>query len=81
MQAILVVHAIEVALESVDVHRPEAAELLKPGVHFFERFGPHTVKPPLGVDTRIHKSCLAQHAQMLGDRRLRHPQGVLDLSD
>jgi hypothetical protein len=46
-----------------------------------ERFGPDPIDAPLGFDARLHKARLAQHAQVLGHRSLRHPQPTLDLAD
>ena len=75
------VHAIEVAFERVDVGGPEAPEGRQPRVDFHERLGSDPVDAPLRVHARFHEAGVAQHAQVLGDRRLRHAKLLLDLAD
>ena len=62
---LLMIHAVEVAFESVDVNGPEPAELIQPGVHFLEwlRFQP--VETALCVHRGFDETGLAQHAQVL----------------
>src|SRR5689334_19705371 len=44
-------HAIEMALERIDLGRPVAAELSEPSIHFHERLRPDPVQPALRIDT------------------------------
>ena len=74
-------HAVEVAFESIYVRRPEPTELFQPGIHLLEWFGLQSVETALCVDRGFHETGLAQHAQVLRDGRLRHPQLALDLSN
>src|SRR5215470_8956245 len=69
------------AFERVNVDRPEAPERSEPGIDLPERLGPDPIDAPLGFDARLHEAGLAQHAEVLGHRRLRHPQPALDLAD
>ena len=69
------------AFERIDVGRPEAPERRQPGVDLHERLGPEPIDAPLGFDARLHEAGLAQHAEVLGHRSLRHPQPALDLAD
>ena len=64
--------AVEVALESIDVGRPEAAELSQPGVDFLQRFGLQPVEAALGIHRGLNETCIPEHAQMLRHGRLRH---------
>jgi len=72
---------IEMAFERIHVHRPQAPERSEPGIELFERLGPDPIDAPLGLDARLHETGLAQYAEVLGHRRLRHPQPPLDLAD
>src|SRR4051794_12734652 len=72
-------HAVEMALERVEVGGPEAAERSEPLVHLHERLGPQAIQTTLGLDTRLDEAGVTEHAQVLGDRRLRHPQLRLDV--
>src|SRR5271167_2723052 len=76
----VLIHTIEVAFESIDVSRPEPAELSQPGIHLLKWFWPQPVEAALRVYRRLHEAGVAQHAQMLGHGRLRHTQLTLDLS-
>src|SRR5262249_31142466 len=69
------------AFERIKVGRPEAPERSEPGIDLHERLVPDPIDAPLGFDARLHESGLAQHAEVLGDRSLRHPQPALDLAD
>ena len=73
-------HAVEVAFESIDVSGPEAAELSQPGIDLLKWSGFKPVETSLRVYRGFDESSIAQHAQMLGDGRLRHPKLALDLS-
>ena len=41
---------------------------------FHERLGPDPIDAPLRVHARFHEAGLAEHAEVLGDRGLRHPK-------
>jgi len=73
-------HAVEVAFESIDVRGPEPAELSQPFIDLTKRFRFQPVEASLCVDCRFNEPGLPQHAQVLGDRRLRHTKLALDLS-
>ena len=62
------------ALERIDVRRPEAPERREPGIDLHERLGPDPIDAPLCFDARLHEAGLAQHAQVLGHRGLRQLQ-------
>jgi hypothetical protein len=53
------IHTIEVTLERVDVHRPEAAEWSEPSVYLHKWLGPDSIKAPLRIDARLHEAGLA----------------------
>lgn len=72
--------AVEMTFQSVDVSRPEPAELCQPCIQLLKRFRLQTVETPLRVDRGLHKTGLPEHAQVLGYGRLRHAQLTLDLS-
>jgi hypothetical protein len=74
-------HAIEMALERVDVRRPQATERREPFVDLHQRLGPDAIDAPLRIHARLHEPGLAQHAQVLRHRRLRQSQRVLDVAD
>ena len=74
-------HAIEVAFERIDVRGPEPPELIQPGIDLLERLRPQPVEAALCIHRGFHEPGLAQHAQVLGHGRLRHPQLTLDLAD
>jgi len=73
-------HAVEVAFESIDVSGPEAAELSEPLIDLLERLWFQPVEAALAVDCRFDETGVAQHAQVLGDGRLRHAKLALDLA-
>ena|ERR1700759_1619614 len=75
------IHAIEMAFESVDVNRPEAAELLQPGVEFLKWSGLEPVEAALRVHGGFDKAGVAEDAEVLGDGRLGHAEVTLDLAD
>ena len=77
----LLLRAIEVAFEGVDVCKPKPAKLSQPGIDFLESLGFQAVEATLRVHGGFHEACVAQHAQVLGYRWLRHSQLTLDLSD
>src|SRR6185503_17082102 len=74
------IHAVEVAFESVDVSGPETAELSQPGIDLLKRFRSQPVEAALRVHRGFDETCLAQHSQVLGHGWLRHMKLTLDLS-
>ena len=73
-------HAVEVPFESIDVRGPEPAELRQPRIHLSKRFWLQPVETALCVHRRFDETGVAQHAQVFGDRRLRHTKFTLDFS-
>src|SRR6266566_1469634 len=59
---------------------PEPTERSEPGIHLLKWFWLQPVETALCVHRGFHETGLAQHAQVLGDRGLWHPQSALDLS-
>ncbi len=80
MTRAFVIHAIEVAFESIDVSGPEAAELSQPCIYLLKWFRPKPVEPALRIHSRLDETSVAQHPQVLGHGRLRHTELALDLS-
>ena len=76
----ILIHAVEVAFESIHVTGPEPAELSEPGIHLLKRFRSQPVEAALCVHRGFHEAGLAQHPQVLGHGRLRHTKLTLDLS-
>ena len=76
----ILIQKIKVAFESIDVRGPEPAELSQPGIHLLKRFRLQAVETALCVHRGFDETGVAQHAQMLGHRRLRHAKPALDLS-
>jgi|ERR1700722_9751738 len=77
---LILVHAVEVTFESIDVSGPEAAELGQPGVHLLKWFRFQTIETALCVHGGLNETGVAEHSQVLGDGRLRHMKLTLDLS-
>jgi hypothetical protein len=75
------IHAVEVAFESIDVSGPEPTERSQPGVDLLKRFRFQPVETALCIHRGFYKTGFAQHAQVLGHGRLRHTKLMLDLSD
>ena len=73
--------AIEMAFESVDVNRPEAAELFQPGIEFLKRSGLEPVEAALCVNGGFDEAGVAEDAEVLGDGGLGHAELALDLAD
>ena len=73
-------HAVEIAFESIDVTGPEAAELIEPSIELPKWFRFQQVKTTLCVHSGFDETGLAQHPQVLGHGRLRHSKLTLDLS-
>jgi len=59
------IHAVEVAFESIHVIGPEPAELGQPGIEFLEWFRFEPVEAALSVHHGLHETGLAQHSQVL----------------
>jgi hypothetical protein len=75
------IHAVEVAFESIYVSGPEPTERSQPGIHLLKWFRFQSVETALRVHRGFHETGLAQHSQMLGHGRLRHTKPPLDLSN
>lgn len=58
-------HAVEVAFESIYMSGPEPAERSQPGIDLLKWFRSQPVKTPLCVHRRFHKTGVAQHSQVL----------------
>ena len=67
--------------ERVEAVAPQRAVGGEPFVDVAQRLGPDAVEPPLGVDARLHHAGVAQHAQVLRDRRLARVQSLHQLVD
>jgi hypothetical protein len=76
----MLVHAVEMAFESIYVSGPEAAELSQPSVDLLKRFRFQPVKTALCVYRRFYETGIAQHAQVLGHGGLRHTKLTFDVS-
>jgi hypothetical protein len=59
------IHAVEVALESIHVSGPEPTERSEPGIQFLKWFWLQSVETALCVHRGFHETGLAQHAQVL----------------
>jgi hypothetical protein len=59
---------------------PERAERRQPGIHLLKRLGFQSVETALGIHGALHKAGLAQHAQVLGDARLRETKLTFNVS-
>ena len=60
-----VIHAVEVAFESIQVSGPELAELIQPGIQLLKWLWPQPVEAALRVHRGFHETGLAQHSQVL----------------
>ena len=69
------------AFESIDVNRPEAAELLEPGIELLKGSGLEPVEAALRVNGRFDEAGVAEDAEMLGDSGLGHAELTLDFTD
>src|SRR5881397_920369 len=74
------IHAVEVAFESIHVSGPELAERSQPGLHLQKWFWLQPVETALCVYRGFYETGLAQHSQVLGHGRLPHTKPTLDLS-
>ena len=61
----VVIHTIKVAFESIQVSRPETAELGQPGIDLLKWFRFEPVETALRVHRGFHETGLAQHSQVL----------------
>jgi len=59
------IHAVEVAFESIYVSGPEPAERRQPGIHLLKRFWRQSVETALCVHRGFYETGLAQHSQVL----------------
>jgi hypothetical protein len=59
------IHAIEVAFESVYVSGPEPTEPSQPGIHLLKWFRFQPVETALRVHRGFHETGLTQHSQVL----------------
>lgn len=60
--------------------RPKLAERSQPGIHLLKGFGSQPVETALGIHRGFDETRLAEHSQVFGHRRLRHPELPFDLS-
>src|SRR6267378_3322420 len=74
------IHAVEVAFESIHVSGPKPTELSQPGIQLLKWFRSQPVETALCVHRGFHETGIAQHSQVLGHSRLRHTKLTLDLS-
>src|SRR6185437_3608846 len=74
-------HAVEMALERIDMRRPELAELPEPRIDLLQRLRPQPVETALRAHGGFDETGVAQHPQVLRHRRLRQPKPLLDLPD
>jgi hypothetical protein len=56
---VFVIHTVEVALESIDVSRPEPAELSQPIIHLLKWFRFQPVETALCVHCGFHETRVA----------------------
>jgi hypothetical protein len=59
------IHAVEVPFKSIHVRGPKPAELSQPGIYLLKWSGFKLVETALRVHRGLHKTGLAQHAQVL----------------
>jgi hypothetical protein len=59
------IHAVEVAFESIYMSGPEPAERSQPGIHLLKRFRFQTVETALRVHRGFYETGLSQHSQVL----------------
>ena len=69
------------ALERIEVRRPELAERDEPVVEVLQRPWLDSVDAALCIHGRLDEAGLAQHAQVLGHRRLRQAELPFDFTD
>jgi hypothetical protein len=59
------IHALEVAFESIYVSGPEPAELLEPGIYLLKWFRFQSVETALCIHRGFYETGLSQHSQVL----------------
>ena len=59
------IHAVEMAFESIYVDGPEPAELIQPCIHLLKGFRFEPVETALRVHRGFHETGIAQDAQVL----------------
>jgi hypothetical protein len=59
------IHAIEVALESIHVRGPEPTERSQPVIQLLKWFGFQAIKTALCVHCGFHETGVAQHSEVL----------------
>jgi hypothetical protein len=59
------IHAVEVAFESIYVSGPKPAERSQPDIHFLKWFGLQPVETALCIHRGFHETGLSQHSQVL----------------
>jgi hypothetical protein len=59
------IHAVEVALESIQVSGPESPERSQPGIDLLEWFRFQPVEAALCVHRGFYETGLSQHSQVL----------------
>jgi hypothetical protein len=59
------IHAVEVAFESIYVSGPEPPERSQPGIDFLKRRWLQPIEAALCVHRGFHETGLSQHSQML----------------
>ena len=60
----VLIHAIKVAFEGIQVSGPELTELSQPGIHLLKWFRFQPVETALCVHRRFHETGLAEHSQV-----------------
>jgi hypothetical protein len=73
--------AIEMAFESVDMSRPEAAKLREPGVKLLKWSGLQPIQAALRVNGGFDEACVFEDTKVLGDGGLGHAKLALDIAD
>jgi len=74
------IHAVEMAFESINVSGPEPTERSQPGIDLLKWFRPQPIETALRVHCGLHETGLSQHSQVLGNRGLRKVQLVFDIT-
>jgi hypothetical protein len=59
------IHAVEVAFESIYVSGPEPTERSQPGIYLLKWFRFQSVETPLCVHRGFYETGLSQHSQVL----------------
>ena|SRR5580692_8033335 len=78
---LLMIHAVEVAFESIHVSGPKPTELSQPDIHLLKWLRLQSVQTALRVHRGFHETSISQHSKMLRHGRLRHSKLMLDLSN